>query len=308
MTQMYLADDESEPFIYLMESVSLSACPLMYTDVSPEQYLQFAAEDLEAESKHSAINALGNVKRALHETVDSLLQGYGLLALNRRLSFPRKLELIDAAGLFSLSILNTLNEERNLMEHDYRVPTHARAQEALDVVRLWLLATRRLSEFIVYESLADSRTDQTLGVVQLNPALGLLSFYKVNGPSRQDEFEGRQYTFLLQIRTPRGGLAEGVEIDPEPVWSVELRYRNRADWQPLLRPIVALNGYRYGVDGAVVTTSGVRISMRLNLAPPAQEQLQEWMQNRRRASPTLDYGKFAFGFKPDTSVEPASHQ
>jgi hypothetical protein len=63
-----------------------------------------------------------------------------------RLSFPRKLELIDAAGLFSLSILITLNEERNLVEHDYRVPAHPRAREALDVVRLWLLATRRLSE------------------------------------------------------------------------------------------------------------------------------------------------------------------
>jgi hypothetical protein len=308
MTQMYVADNESDPFIYLMESVSLSACPLMYTDVSPEQYLQFAAKDLEDESNHGAINALGNIKRALHQTVDSLLQGYGLLALNRRLSFPRKLELIDAAGLFSLSILNTLNDERNLMEHEYQVPAHARAQEALDVVRLWLLATRRLTEFVVYESLAGWRTDQTLGVVQLNPALGLLSFFKVHGPSRLDEFEGRQYTFLLQIRTPSGGLAEGVEIDPEPVWSVELRYRSRADWQPLLRPVVALNGNRHGVDGAVVSTSGVQVSMRLNLALPAQEQFLEWMQSRRWASPTLDYGKFAFGFEPEATAEHASGQ
>jgi len=135
-----------------MDSVSLNGCPLTDIDVTAEQYLQFAARDLEDESERGAVNALGNVKRALHQTVDSLLQGYGLLARNTRLSFPRKLELIDAAGLFSLSILKTLNDERNLVEHDYRLPTHARVQEALDVVRLWLLATRRLSEYIVYES------------------------------------------------------------------------------------------------------------------------------------------------------------
>jgi len=302
MTQVYLADDESEPFTYLMESVSLNACPLMNSDVSAEQYLQFATQDLEDESEHGAINALSNVKRALHQTVDSLLQGYGLLARNRRLSFPKKLELIDAAGLFSLSILNTLNQERNLVEHDYQVPTHARAQEALDVVRLWLLAIRRLSEFVVYESLAGWRADQTLGVVQLNPALGLLSFYKVTGPSRIDEFDGRSYTFLLQIRTVGGGLGHGVQIEPEPLWSIELRYRNRAEWQPLLRPVVALNGYRYGVDGAVVDRAGLQVSMRLNFEIGEAERFRRWMRTNAKGPPTLDYSKFMFGFEPGSTA------
>jgi hypothetical protein len=100
MAQIYLADNDSEPFAYLMESVSLNGCPLTNTDVTHEQYLQFAARDLEDESERGAVNALGSIKRALHQTVDSLLQGYGLLARNRRLSFPKKLELIDAAGLW----------------------------------------------------------------------------------------------------------------------------------------------------------------------------------------------------------------
>jgi len=207
-----------------MESVSLNGCPLTNTAVTAEQYLLFASRDLEDESERGAINALGNIKRALHQTVDTLLQGYGLLARNKRLSFPQKLQLIDAAGLFSLSILSTLNEERNSLEHDYGMPTHGRAEEALDVVRLWLLATRRLSEFVVYESLASWRADQSLGVIQLNPALGVMSFFKVNGPSRSDEIDGKSYTFLLPIRTPGGGLAEGVQIDPEPHWSITLRY------------------------------------------------------------------------------------
>lgn len=112
MTQIYLADEESEPFIYLMQSVNLNGCPLTNTDVTVEQYLQFAARDLEDASERGAVNALGNIKRALHQTVDTLLQGYGLLARNRRLSFPRKLELIDTAGSSRcrFSRLSTMSE------------------------------------------------------------------------------------------------------------------------------------------------------------------------------------------------------
>jgi hypothetical protein len=299
MTQIYLADDDSEPFTYLMESVSLNGCPLTSTDVTAEQYLQFAAQDLEEASRRGAVNALGNTKRALHQTVDSLLQSYGLLARNQRLSFPRKLELIDAAGLFSLSILNTLNDERNAVEHDYRVPAHARASEAMDVVRLWLLATRRLSEFVVYESLAGWRADQTLGVVQLNAALGLLQFFRVEGPSRIDQVEGKTCNFLLPIRIRGGGLAEGIIVEPTPRWSVALGYKNRENWRSLMRPIVALNSYRYGPDSPIVTQAGVQVSMRITVAPAGQEEILERIGSIQAGSPTLNYGAFAFGFSVD---------
>src|ERR1700730_5135434 len=187
MAQIYIPDDESDPFTYLMDSVSLNGCPLTDLEVTAEQYLQFAARDLEDESGRGAVNGIGNAKRALHQTVDALLQAYGLLARNRRVTFPQKLELIDEAGLFSLAILNTLNLERNAVEHEYRVPTSTRAQEDTDVARLWLLATRRISEYVAYESLAGWRADQALGVVQLDPARGLLSFFKVAGPSQDYE-------------------------------------------------------------------------------------------------------------------------
>jgi hypothetical protein len=102
-------------------------CPLTDAEVTAEQYLQFAARDLEDEPERGAVNGIGNAKRAVHQAVEALLQGYGLLARNRRASFPQKLALIDAAGLFSLVILNTLNLERNAVEHEYRVQARARA-------------------------------------------------------------------------------------------------------------------------------------------------------------------------------------
>jgi len=128
MTQIIIPDDESDLFTYLMDSVSLNGYPLTDTDVTAEQYLQFAARDLEDESERRAVNGIGNAKRAIHQTVEALLQAYGLLARNQRLSFPHELELIDQAGLFSLAILNTLNLERNVVEHEYRVPSHAKCR------------------------------------------------------------------------------------------------------------------------------------------------------------------------------------
>ena len=56
MTQIYMPDDQSDPYIYLMDSVSLSGCPLTDAEVTAEQYLQFVARDLEDASERGAVN------------------------------------------------------------------------------------------------------------------------------------------------------------------------------------------------------------------------------------------------------------
>jgi hypothetical protein len=111
VTVIHIASHETEPFTFLMPSVRLTGIWLPDADVTPEQYLRYAELDLEDRTDRGAINALGNAKRALHLIVDSLLQAYGLLARNQKAGFPQKLGLIDAAGLFSPSILSTLNLE-----------------------------------------------------------------------------------------------------------------------------------------------------------------------------------------------------
>ncbi len=66
---------------------------------------------------------------------------------------------------------------------------------------------------------------------------------------------------------------------------------------------MALNGYRYSVDGAVVRAGAVEASMRLNMALPEQERFQELMRGKTRGSPTLNYSNFAFGFEPASPNE-----
>jgi hypothetical protein len=295
MTVIYLPDHDSDPFTYLMRSVEFNGSPLV-TDVTAEEYLQYAAHDLEDESARGSMNAMGNAKRALHLTIESMLNAYGLLAQNTRTSFPQKLHLLDAAGLFSLSILNTLNLERNVMEHEYRVPSPQRVQEVIDVGRLLLLATQRMGEYVPYECLAGWRADGTLGVVQLDPGRGLLTFFKVTGQSRT--LDGSQVSVLERIRNRDGRLLPGVEIDQNPMWEFNLRFNNKADWGPVLRPLIKLTEIQRGVDPAIVRSSSVSVSMRITL-PIYRQELEDSIGTVLSGGPpVLDYSDFAFGFEP----------
>jgi hypothetical protein len=149
--------------------------------------------------------------------------------------------------------------------------------------------------------LAGWRADQGLGVVQLDPARGLLSFFKVTGPSQEYEHQGKQYTLLEPIRTTRGALVPGVEIDPSPLWSMALRYQNRDKWSRLLRPVVALNASRYRVDATVVRRVGIEVSMRVTLPLAEQQHFRDFLEGDKKGSAILNYADFMFGFKPSSA-------
>lgn len=230
--------------------------------------------------------------------MDFLLNTYGLLAQNQKASFPAKLELIDAAGLFSLSILSTLNLERNVMERQYRIPDQARVQEMVDVGRLLLLATQRMGEHVPYECLAGWQADRSLGVIQLDPGTGMLSFSTVTGPTQVYEHDGRNVTLLEPIRTTRGGLRPGVSIDPRPGWTGRLNHKNKNEWRPLLKPLVDLTGTGLALSPAVTHDGRMQVTVTTTVSREEQRKIQESI--RGKGKPVLDYSAFVFGFdSPD---------
>jgi hypothetical protein len=95
-----------------------------------------------------------------------------------------------------------------------------------------------------------------------------------------------------------GALAAGVTIDPSPLWSMALRYQDKGEWSPLLRPVVALNQARYGMDAAVVRQAGIEVSMRVTLPLAEQKRLREFLNGSTKGSAILNYADFVFGFKP----------
>ena len=81
-------------------------------------------------------------------------------------------------------------------------------------------------EYVACESLAGWRADVAPGVVQLDPARGLLSFFKVTGPGKEHEHEAKQYAFPEPIPMTGGALTPGAGIDPGPLWTAALRCQN----------------------------------------------------------------------------------
>src|SRR4051812_42284625 len=76
-------------------------------DITPRQYLQFAAEELTAITSRSLINAIGHAKRAIHAHVDFLLYNCG--RCQRDCNFPKKLQLLQDLGIIAPTLLNKYN-------------------------------------------------------------------------------------------------------------------------------------------------------------------------------------------------------
>ena len=169
---------DSTPFYYLTPTRMVGQLPPPYdTTMSPNGYLEFAIDDFDGESKRGLVNAFGNVKRALHFAVDILLQQYGLFKHFRKSNFPAKLRLLDEIGVLPINVMKNLNVERNLVEHEYDAPPRSRVAEAIDIVKLLLLASEKLLEATPHEAIVGWRNPRRHTVVQLEPFEGVLNLF-----------------------------------------------------------------------------------------------------------------------------------
>jgi len=128
-----------------------------------------------------------------------------------------------------------------------------------------LLVTQRMTEYVPNECRAGWRDGDIQGVVQLNPGTGLLSFFRVTGPTTTTEYEGRQFTVLNKVRTINGTLSPGTEIASDAMWEHQLGFRNMAEWAPLLKPIVEFSNFRQTPQGAIIQGEMLNFSMRISV-------------------------------------------
>ncbi|MCW4019512.1 MAG: hypothetical protein NWF00_12690 [Candidatus Bathyarchaeota archaeon] len=124
-------------------------------EIEPTQFLDFAKDDLTASyGHHHNLNCLSNTKRAIEGQIDSLLIAFGLINKSKkeRWSFPKKIEVLTTVGVISPKILNRINKQRNLLEHNYKNPQEPNVEDAVDVAELFLECTMKylkngISEF-----------------------------------------------------------------------------------------------------------------------------------------------------------------
>lgn len=110
-------------------------------DFAAIDFLRFARTDLRAGSTRCLLNAVGNLKRALHCQTDSVLYAAGLLgvATARHWSFTARLQTLRDMSILAPDVLRRINRIRNEVEHEYANPP---ARESLsdfaDVVELFI--------------------------------------------------------------------------------------------------------------------------------------------------------------------------
>lgn len=63
-------------------------------------------------------------------------------ARSNRWSVPRKLEQISQLGVIAPRVLTKLNRARNLIEHEFHLPSREQVEDFVDVVALFHEATR----------------------------------------------------------------------------------------------------------------------------------------------------------------------
>lgn len=113
-------------------------------DVTPREYLEFARQDIDGTDKRGVVNALSNAKRALGCQLESLLLAFEIPKAKNSKPIPDMLDILEQLGVVTTkNLLAKINKYRNEVEHDFNCPPHERVAEFVDIVALFLEATRR---------------------------------------------------------------------------------------------------------------------------------------------------------------------
>ncbi|MFV8760229.1 hypothetical protein ACSMDK_09585 [Yersinia enterocolitica] len=116
--------------------------------LGPNRYLQDAIDDLKSgQERRNFNNAIRNAKSALHMKVDILCRSfcgdaYFKLSLK---NFPQKLDFLESIGIVRPRIIDKINKLRNKIEHEYRDATLEEAEDFIDIVLLFIEATKYLN-------------------------------------------------------------------------------------------------------------------------------------------------------------------
>jgi hypothetical protein len=124
--------------VYAVESLHVYLTEVNPRGPGPLDYLEYAKRDIAAADLRGAINALGNAKRAIHLTIDKLLSIWGLAKAFAEANFPTRLDLLNRLGAFPTRMILALNQERNLVEHEYTHIETGRAEQLIELSELFL--------------------------------------------------------------------------------------------------------------------------------------------------------------------------
>ena len=124
-------------------------------DITPNDFLRFANQDLQNIDERGIINAITNAKRAIDCQVDTLLACIGYKpntnlpqnvkdyikqhsSSNENVNIPQRLMLVSCLDAAPSKLISKIRGIRNLLEHEYNLPTVDQAHEAIELATLFI--------------------------------------------------------------------------------------------------------------------------------------------------------------------------
>lgn len=115
-------------------------------EINPQEFLEYANQDIELSNNHGYINAISNVKRSIECQSDIIHFSFGIPY--NKLDFPTKIKNLNKMGISPSVILRNINKIRVNLEHFYKIPDRNRVEEAIEIAQLFLdVTTLSLNNF-----------------------------------------------------------------------------------------------------------------------------------------------------------------
>lgn len=241
MTLIHFLDSKETGFNYATSSIEIATLPCPYRVSNPFHFYQFALEDGKMQDERSLVNAFSNMKKAIHIRIDMLLNQYGLFRYYKREKFPKKLMLIEKTSLLPTKMIKNLNAERNLLEHEYSIPTHKRVIEALDVMQLLYLASETVLEKTCVELITGN--DKQHLVIRLEPQIGELHIFNLE-VAPTSILNGVE-VIKGSLRDMRRNIKEEFKIASAPHEIIRLDHLNMEKWLPIIKLFIHCSIRRY---------------------------------------------------------------
>jgi len=189
--------------------------------MDPYDYLYFAKEDVSLGSEHGAINATGNAKRAIHLTIDSLLELVGLKKAYGRSNFPEKLKVVEVIDAFPTRILQELNSIRNIVEHDYEPIDANQAQLLVEVAELLLLASYPILKHMAIGIYVGLKQDDRFFKWMVDHKTSTINIYTISNSAFVPTDDGNIYYGFTNTESV---LLKGIELKKDNIneWAMYL--------------------------------------------------------------------------------------
>ena len=131
-------------------------------------------------------------------------------------------------------MLKNINDERNLIEHDYRIPEEKRVKEVTDVAELLYMATENIIRKTPIEVIVGFDIEPHHRLMRLEPQKGVLNFFEIKVKKEETlklHEESNIFYLSESLRGIDGSILPFYEVDEKVNNSIELTNSNKEEWQ-----------------------------------------------------------------------------